>query len=78
MELTDNLIEAVIGIARQAGQAIMAIYQGPLEITVKADESPLTQADKAAHHLIVQALHNLTRIGRSCRKSLLRLNRRCA
>lgn len=53
----------VISIAEQAGSAIMAIYQQDntaFNITDKADTSPLTAADLAAHQLIVSALSKLT------------------
>ncbi len=53
----------VITIAEQAGQAILAVYHGDasaLQITDKADASPLTAADLAAHRLIVNALTALT------------------
>lgn len=47
-------------IARAAGEAIMAIYHQPFAVEYKADESPLTAADKGAHEVIVQALARLT------------------
>ncbi len=58
-----NYLPAVINIAEQAGQAILAIYQqdnAAFNITGKADDSPLTAADLAAHQLIVKALTELT------------------
>jgi 3''(2''),5''-bisphosphate nucleotidase, bacterial len=60
MMLNDELINAVLEIAEEAGKAILAVYDEPVELTVKADESPLTQADKASHHLIEQRLTALT------------------
>lgn len=56
-------LNAIIEIAEQAGQAILEIYQrDPREfnITDKADATPLTAADLAAHQLIVNALTALT------------------
>lgn len=50
-------------IAFQAGQAILEIYRrGADNITVetKADDSPLTEADRRAHHVITGALEGLT------------------
>ena len=36
-------------LALQAGDAIMAIYNGPdLEVKTKSDDSPVTAADEAA------------------------------
>lgn len=65
--LTPAQTAAVVAIAREAGDAIMAIYRdyqagrsGADLIQHKADDSPLTQADLAAHHVICDALHALT------------------
>ena len=58
-----NYLPAIIDIAEQAGQAILAVYQqdnAAFNITGKADDSPLTAADLAAHQLIVKALTALT------------------
>ncbi|MDX3774782.1 3'(2'),5'-bisphosphate nucleotidase CysQ [Chromatiaceae bacterium AAb-1] len=58
-----NYLPSVITIAAQAGQAILAIYQqdsSAFDITGKADDSPLTAADLAAHRLIVAELARLT------------------
>lgn len=48
MHLTEKQIERVIEIGQQAGAAILAIYDGPFNVISKADESPLTDADRAA------------------------------
>ena len=53
-------IQAVNQIAREAGDAILEIYQQDFEVTTKDDDSPLTQADLASHRHIVQALEALT------------------
>lgn len=53
-------LNAVIDIARQAGEAIMRVYETDFDVEKKSDNSPLTQADLAAHHLIVNALKQLT------------------
>ena len=58
--LNDELIAALLTITEDAGQAILAVYDEPVELTVKADESPLTQADRASHRLIEQRLQALT------------------
>jgi len=49
-------IEQVVELARQAGSAIMEVYQKDFEVEFKADESPLTEADKTAHRIIEQGL----------------------
>lgn len=57
---TAALIDAVRAIAEQAGRAIMAVYADGFNVTTKDDQSPLTEADLAAHRLIVSALTALT------------------
>ena len=42
--------------ARAAGQAILAHYGQPIPVDRKADDSPLTQADLAAHRTIAERL----------------------
>ena len=53
-------VQSVIAIARQAGTAIMEIYQQDFAVAQKADRSPLTEADLAAHRVIVDGLRGLT------------------
>lgn len=52
----------VARISQQAGQAIMAIYAQPEQWQVqhKSDNSPLTAADLASHHLIINQLQQMT------------------
>jgi 3'(2'), 5'-bisphosphate nucleotidase len=47
-------------IARTAGRAIMEIYAGDFAVEHKDDQSPLTAADLAAHHAILDGLRTLT------------------
>jgi len=55
------LLDHVVELSRQAGSAIMEIYQGPaFHVTQKDDKSPLTAADLASHRAIVAGLQNLT------------------
>ncbi len=61
--MTATLLPAIIQIAEQAGEAILAIYgrdQADFNISAKSDDSPLTAADLAAHRLIVAELARLT------------------
>jgi 3'(2'), 5'-bisphosphate nucleotidase len=51
-----KLLEQTIDIARKAGDAIMAIYKTDYRQYEKSDSSPLTEADLAAHHIIVDGL----------------------
>ena len=52
--------EGVIEIARAAGAAIMDVYRQDFAVEHKDDRSPLTQADLAAHRIIVAGLEKLT------------------
>ena len=58
--LDNNHKRAVIKIAHAAGQKIMAIYAQDFDIYYKGDSSPLTQADLASHHCILDGLRELT------------------
>jgi 3'(2'), 5'-bisphosphate nucleotidase len=51
-QLTDQIVD----ICHQAGDKIMEIYQKDFAIYEKSDESPLTEADLAAHNCIVAGL----------------------
>ncbi len=53
-------IQKVNKIARQAGTAILKVYEQDFEVIEKSDKSPLTEADLASHHIIVDALQSLT------------------
>ncbi|MDB4837331.1 3'(2'),5'-bisphosphate nucleotidase CysQ [Marinomonas sp.] len=50
----------VIDLAKKAGDAIMDIYQKDFAVYDKSDASPLTEADLAAHHILVDGLERLT------------------
>lgn len=56
------MLEPICQLAREAGAAIMQVYEGekPLEATHKADDSPVTAADIAAHTVIMKGLLALT------------------
>lgn len=51
-----SLQNTVIEIAKKAGDAIMEIYKKDFAVYDKSDSSPLTEADLAAHKLIVAGL----------------------
>ena len=55
-----ELARECAAIARAAGAAIMRIYDADYTIARKDDASPLTAADLAAHHAIVDGLAALT------------------
>ena len=56
------MLEQVSQLARDAGDAIMQVYDGkqPLDVASKKDDSPVTAADIAAHHVIVNGLKAMT------------------
>ncbi len=57
--IDQSLLNAVERIARNAGDAIMSVYAREFSIEEKEDKSPLTEADKAAHNIIVRGLQAL-------------------
>ncbi len=52
-------IQDIIKIAKDAGEAIMKIYNQNFDVEYKKDSSPLTIADKKANEIIVNALNQL-------------------
>ena len=55
-----SLCRSCVNIARQAGDKILEIYETGFDIEHKDDQSPLTSADLASHHTIIDALSALT------------------
>lgn len=54
------LLAQLLPIARRAGDVIMEVYRiGEVDFQQKADQSPVTQADLAAHGVLVQQLGSL-------------------
>src|SRR5690554_2865148 len=52
-----SLTQIAKAAAKSAGQAIMDIYgSADFGVEIKADESPLTKADRAAHQVIINQL----------------------
>ena len=47
--MSDINEQGLIDIVLAAGQAILEVYERDFEVQSKADESPLTEADLAAH-----------------------------
>ena len=56
-----ELRSAVRDLAREAGRATMTYYDGarPVEVREKADQSPVTLADEAAHAILLAGLRRL-------------------
>lgn len=56
----EDLIQQLLSIARVAGDAIMAVYfRGALEVQLKQQDSPVTEADLAAHCVLASQLKPL-------------------
>jgi len=54
--LPHPLLEGVIKLAHAAGDAILPFWRAGVEVTAKADDSPVTAADLAAHHILLDGL----------------------
>lgn len=54
-----HFLEAVVALARQAGQRILDIYGTDFAVDIKSDDSPLTNADLASHDCLVDGLARL-------------------
>ncbi len=61
MDITRSLLDQVIQLAELAGEAILQVYASDDGFTTehKADSSPVTEADRAAHRILVPALQAL-------------------
>ena len=51
-------LKLALDAALRAGGVILEIYKRDFEVEFKADDSPLTEADQAAHHIICDALED--------------------
>ena len=56
MNFPHPLMAPVVELALQAGEAILPFWRTGTAVTTKADDSPVTAADLAAHHLILAGL----------------------
>lgn len=59
MQTPERLLENVIDITREAAEVVLSIYESDFSVQIKHDQSPLTRADVAAHHLIKHRLAGL-------------------
>ncbi len=55
-----ELADRVVPLAREAGRVILNIYESPFAVEKKADQSPVTAADRRADELLSQGLAELT------------------
>ena len=53
-------LDALIALVREAGEAILSVYETDFDVVTKADESPVTAADLAAHEVLAAGLRRLT------------------
>lgn len=60
LTLDKQIIADVLLLARKAGVKILSYYKSDYQVNYKGDASPLTEADLAAHHIIVHGLSTLT------------------
>src|SRR5690625_425792 len=54
------MFKDILALARQAGAKILEFYDEPIQVHAKSDQSPLTLADLAAHHVIVNDLEDIS------------------
>ncbi len=60
MDILQSYLEAVRNLACMAGEKILEVYQAEFSIDIKADHTPVTQADLAANEIILAGLKALT------------------
>lgn len=60
VSLNNKILDDVIKLAVEAGGEIMKVYDTDFDVVQKSDNSPVTAADMAAHHVIVDGLTALT------------------
>ncbi len=54
-----DLLEALLGVAHTAGRAAHAVYESEFAVEHKADQSPVTEADRASEAIILEHLARL-------------------
>ena len=60
IQIKSELIEKLIDISIEAGDAILGFYNSEIDVQVKSDSSPLTKADLESNSIIVKRLKSLT------------------
>jgi len=62
MSIAPEQIQSLLELSEQAGEAILDIYHDidRWQKNTKSDDSPVTAADIAAHHLLLQGLQRIT------------------
>jgi 3'(2'), 5'-bisphosphate nucleotidase len=54
-----RLLDEIVGLVRAAHVEILRVYARPAEAQLKADQSPLTEADLASHRVLTAGLERL-------------------
>ena len=60
IQIKSELIEQLIEISKEAGKAILEVYNTNFDYQIKEDLSPLTKADTLSNHIICEMLKTLT------------------
>ena len=58
--MCDISIKNIIDIGKEAGNAILEVYNKDFSVDYKKDSSPVTEADKKSHEIIFYRLKKLT------------------
>lgn len=53
------MLDHLKSIAIEAGKSILEVYESTIDVEMKKDRSPLTEADRVSHEIIVKALSKL-------------------
>ena len=56
LDIRADMVDRVRDIALRAGEAILAVYDTDFSVEKKVDASPVTEADRRAERLILEAL----------------------
>ena len=60
IQIKSDLIEQLIEISKEAGKAILEVYNTNFDYQIKEDLSPLTKADTLSNNIICERLKVLT------------------
>lgn len=56
----EALLDEMVALVRAANAAVMAVYERPVSVQLKEDQSPLTEADLASHRVLSDGLGRLS------------------
>lgn len=60
ISLSPEYIKKLIKISKNAGEAIMDVYESEFDVNIKSDQSPITKADILSNKIIFKSLKKLT------------------